>query len=91
MLQDSVQKHLFPWQGRSIFDRKFFKVLSSCIYALKIVTVIHRFEHSLLFGAVWKAVNMLAILASRLKTDDPVSLNMKTFQYSLLRKKHLQF
>lgn len=85
VVQVSVWKHPFPWQGRSIFDRHF-KVPSSCIDALKTVTVIHRFERALVFGAVGKTVNMLVILASRLKTDDPVSLNMKIFQYFLLRK-----
>lgn len=37
-------KASFSSNGRSIFDRRFFKVLSSCIHPLKIVTAILRFE-----------------------------------------------
>lgn len=36
VVQVCVWKNPFPWQGRRIFDRRFFKMLSSCIHALKI-------------------------------------------------------
>lgn len=73
-----------PWQGGRLFLWHCFKGLSSCVSALKIVTVIPRLEYSLLFGAFWETLNMLVVSANRLKTDNPVSLNMKIFQCSLL-------
>lgn len=72
-----------PWQGGSLFHWHCFKGLSPCISALKIVTGIPRWEHSLLFGALWETVNMLVMSTNRLKTEDPVALNTKIFQCSM--------
>ena len=81
-----LTKAPFSLARQSTFGRHCSEVLSSHVCASRTVTGIHRSERRPLLEAVWQTVTILVILASRLKTDGPLSLARKIFQRSLLRK-----